>query len=151
MKEGLALQQLADVLPPPAPGWGWVWIIMTALLVLPVAALWWWMRIRRARYHNAPAREARRRLDQLRSAWQSQTVDDREAAYRLAALLRLGLGIAQLTAHHRPAAVTDSKAWERTLGELHALRYRHLAGPALSADCFRYAEAWLAAAQRTLS
>jgi len=149
VKEGLALQQLADVLPPPAPGWGW--LITTALVAAPAAALWWLMRIRRARHPNAPAREARRRLNQLRIAWQSKAVDDREAAYRLAALLRLGLGIGQLTAQHRPAAVTDAKAWDRTIGELHALRYRHLSAPSLSAECFRHAEAWLAAAQRTLA
>jgi hypothetical protein len=147
MKEGVALRQLADVLPPPAPGLGeWLPFIFAAA-ILTAAALFWWLRKPRSPHGNASAREARRRLDRLRAEWHSQTVSDREAAYRLAALLRLGLRLPQLAPLLCPPSVKDVVAWEETLRELHALRYRR-GTPRLSPQCFDRAEQWLAAAQR---
>lgn len=148
MKPDVALQQLADVLPPPAPGWGWAISAAIVAILLTIAASWWWMRRRRRPDRDIPARAARLRLRALRIAWQSRAVDDREAAYRLATLLRLGLGLPQLTSPLRPAAITDARDWDRVLGELDRLRYRDDAGSALSPDCFDRAERWLAAPQR---
>jgi len=148
MNEGVALQQLADVLPPPAPDGYWIAWFLVLVVVTAAAGGWWRMRRRRTRDGLAPAHEARRRLRALRDAWQSQSVADRDAAYRLANLLRLGLRLPQLTPERRPATVADAGAWERTLTELHALRYRRAVGSALSARCFDLADEWLATAQR---
>jgi hypothetical protein len=148
MKEGVALQQLADVLPPPAPGGYGMLSLVAGVIVMAAAVAWWWASRRRRPRGSVPAREARRRLRELRTAWQSRAIDDREAAYCLAALLRLGLGLPQLTSQLKPAAVADARDWDQTLAELHALRYRHAVGSALSARCFEHADEWLAAAQR---
>ena len=150
MKEGAALSQLADILPPPAPG-GPDWLLLGmigGICVLIVAALLWFIRKHYSPRSNSPAREARRRLAALRSAWQSHALSDREAAYRLATLLRLGLAVPQLTAHARPSTVADETPWRETLEQLQALRYRNEATTGLSEQCFERAERWLAAAQR---
>lgn len=148
MKQGVALQQLADVLPPPAPGWGWAIAAASVAVLLTVAVSWWWMSSRRRSDRDIAAPEARLRLRELRMAWRSRQVDDREAAYRLATLLRLGLGLTQLTSSLRPAAIAEARDWDRTLRELDRLRYCDAIGTALSPDCFDRAERWLAAAQR---
>jgi len=145
MKEGVALKQLADVLPPPAPGTGaWLLWLTIPVIIIAVVALFWFMRKHQSPRGNTSSREARRRLATLRHAWQSKTINDRDAAYRLATLLRLGFGLPQLTPQHCPDAI-DEIAWRETLKELHGLRYRNANPPALSSRCFERAEQWLTA------
>jgi len=151
MKEGVALSQLADILPPPAPG-GPDWLLLLVGIgivgVTAAVTVLWFVKRRYALRGQPPAREARRRLAALRNEWQSQAVTDREAAYRLATLLRLGLALPQLSVQRRPRAVEDETLWRETLRQLHALRYRDHSGISLSPQYFERAERWLAAAQR---
>ncbi len=149
MKEGVALSQLADILPPPAPG-GASWLLPVIGIAVIVAALVlvWFVKNRRPRKPALPAREAQQRLAALRAAWQARTLTDREAAYRLAAVLRLGLSLPQLTPRTRPSAVDDEALWRETLTQLQALRYREQAPLTLPPHCFDRAERWLAAARR---
>lgn len=150
MNEGVALQQLADILPPPAPG-GASWMLLvvgSAIVIVAALALVWFVKKHRPRKHNLPAREAQLRLRTLRAAWQAHTVSDREAAYRLATLLRLGLSLPQLTTQLRPAAVDNEQSWHETLTHLQALRYRDQATSNLPPQLFDRAERWLAAALR---
>jgi hypothetical protein len=150
MNEGVALSQLADILPPPAPsGPDWILLLVVAVVCLiAVAALLWFVKKHYLRSSGSPAREALRRLAALRAAWQARTISDREAAYRLAALLRLGLALPQLAPQLRPAAVDNEQWWHETLAQLNALRYRDHAPSTLPSHCFDRAERWLAAAQR---
>jgi hypothetical protein len=150
MKEGVALSQLADILPPPAPGGpDWMLLVLVGIVcVLAAAVIVWFWKKHHSRRIILPAREARQRLAALRSAWQSHTLSDREAAYRLATLLRLGLALPQLNMQDRPNMVEDDASWRETLELLHALRYRDQAGLSLSSQCFERAARWLAAAHR---
>lgn len=150
MNEDIALQKLADILPPPAPsGPGWL-LIVTAIAVAVVAifTIVWFVKKHRLHKSVLPAHEAQQRLTALRNAWQARTVSDREAAYRLATLLRLGLVLPQLTPQIRPAVVDDALTWNETLTRLHELRYRDQASFTLSPQFFDRAEQWLAAALR---
>jgi len=148
MNEEEALQKLADILPPPAPGGAnWMWLV-GAIVIVAALGLVWFVKRHRPRKPALPAREARQRLVALRAAWQSHTVSDREAAYRLATLLRLGLSLPQLTPQARPTVVEDDALWHEMLTQLHALRYRDHASSAFSPQLFDHAERWLASAQR---
>ena len=153
MKEGVALSQLADILPPPVPGGpDWMQLVIAGMVCLAAAALGlWFMKRRLARQGNSSAQAARRHLAALRKEWQAHSVTDREAAYRLATLLRLGLALPQLNAQSCPNAVKDEKSWRETLGHLHALRYDDKSVSSLSPRSFDLAERWLAAARRRLS
>ncbi len=152
MKEGVALSQLADILPPPPPG-GPDWFVVVGIglaCLVAVIALLWFIKKRHAPRTVSSSREARQKLAALHSAWQSHTVSDREAAYRLATLLRLGLALPQLDALERPPMVEDDKAWRETLQQLHTLRYRQQAGLTLSSHCFEHAKRWLTVAHRRI-
>jgi len=150
VNEGVALSQLADILPPLAPsGPDWMLLIIAGFVCLVViVTLPWFVKKHYSRRSGLPAREALRRLAALRSAWQARTISDREAAYRLATLLRLGLALPQLAPQLRPAAVGNEQWWHETLAQLNALRYRDRAPSTLPPQCFDRAERWLAAAQR---
>ena len=150
MNEGVALSQLADILPPPAPdGASWMLLVAGSIVVIvAVLALVWFVKKHRPRKITLPAREAQQRLRTLRAAWQARAISDREAAYRLATLLRLGLALPQLAPQLRPAAVDNEQWWHETLTQLNALRYRDHAPSTLPPQCFDRAERWLAAAQR---
>jgi hypothetical protein len=153
MKEGVALEQLADILPPPAPGGaGWVLLLMGVIVVsVATLGLLWFVKRRRARQQDVPTHEAQQRLKALRAAWQARTLSDREAAYRLATVLRLGLSLPQLAPQLRPAAVDDAAAWHDTLKVLQTLRYRNLTSATRSPHCFDRVALWLTAAQREVN
>ena len=150
MNEGVALSQLADILPPSVPsGSDWMLLIIAGFICLVViVALLWFAKKRYSRRSDLPAREALRKLAALRAAWQARSISDREAAYRLAALLRLGLALPQLTPQLHSAAMDNEQSWHETLAQLNALRYRDHIQSTLSPQCFDRAERWLAAAQR---
>ena len=152
MKEGVALSQLADILPPPPPGGpGWLLLSLIGLACLVVViGLLWFMKKRHAPRGVSSSREARQKLAALHSAWQSHAVSDREAAYRLATLLRLGLALPQLDTLKPPSVVEDGMAWRETLRQLHTLRYRQQTGSVLSSQCFEHAKRWLTVAQRRM-
>jgi hypothetical protein len=149
MNEGVALKQLADILPPPAPhNLSWLLAVATIVAIVVAVVLVWLVKRRRSGTQTSPARDAQQRLAALRAAWQARTLSDREAAYRLATVLRLGLSLPQLAPHARPSAVDDAAAWYDTLKELQTLRYRNQSSATLSPQCFDRAALWLAAAQR---
>lgn len=148
MNEAETLRQLADILPPPAPAAvNWLPLIL-GLVVAIIAALAIVIMIKRSRPRPLPqsTSAAQHRLAALRKAWQAQTIDDRTAAYDLATLLRLGLGLPQLTPQHRPAAVMDETQWRDIIKHLDELRYRDQPTQRLSPQCFEHAARWLSAA-----
>jgi hypothetical protein len=146
------LAALADIeLPDPPAAWMPEWLMLViaiaaaAVVVLGLAA-----HRRGARKAAAsapppaPARaEARRRLDRLRRDWQAGGIDDREAAYRLCALLRIGLGLPQLDPASPPRSAEPAE-WAGMMAELRRLRYRP-AERGLEARLFDRAAEWLAA------
>ncbi len=93
------ISRLADIELPGPPDWQPVLTALGAAVVLAPAIVWltWhlWRRVHRRGAAPAAARAAAR-LDALRRRWEGGEMDDREASYRLAALLRLGLGLDQL-------------------------------------------------------
>lgn len=144
-----ALQKLADVIPPPAPddtaGW-WLGAAAAAVIIATVAGAWRWRRKRAARPAQlAPRLAAQTQLQNLRAHWQAKTIDDRDAAYRLAAILRLGLALPHLPEAPPPVAADDAALWRETLRQLRELRYTAAGAPPLSASLFDHAQRWLAA------
>lgn len=147
------LQALADIVPAPAPVLGTTGWLAAALAVLAAAGaaaatVWWWRRRRRGRPAAIAApRAALERLRALRSAWEAREIGDREAAYRLAALLRLGLGQSQLSATPPAPAAADAALWREALRQLDRQRYAAAAVQPLPAALFDRAAQWLAAAE----
>lgn len=136
---------MADIALPPAPDWRPI-IAVAALVVLTLALAGWVALRRRARRAPAPDQaEAVARLDRLRQAWLDRELDEREAGYRLATLLRLGLGLHQLRPEGPPPACGDTREWADTVALLQRLRYRRHPDTALSREVFERARRWLTA------
>lgn len=136
---------MADIALPPAPDWR-PFLAVAALVVLGFALAGWLALRRRARRGLAPVQaEAVTRLDRLRQAWLDRELDEREVAYRLATLLRLGLGVPQLQPDGPPPACANSREWADTVALLQHLRYRRHPDTGLSRAIFERARRWLTA------
>jgi len=139
------LQRLADVISPPPPDLQAWWFTAGAVLILAVAALVIWrLRRRRTPRRDDPRTDAQAQLRTLRGAWEARTIGDRDAAYRLAAVLRLGLGLPQLSESPPPAAADDAALWREAMRQLHQQRYAAVTVQPLPAALFDHARRWLA-------
>lgn len=148
------LSRLADIELPPVAPWalyeGVATVFGLALILALLGGLIGYgigKRLRRPRLGMAAATtptpiidDALMRLDALTAAWQAGNIKEREAAYRLVTLLRLGLGLPQLPPK-APAGIPQA-AWESLLDHCSALRYRPGAA-GLDAQMFSQVRAWL--------
>ena len=135
MKDTDIIAQLADIQPPPAPESGtWIAVIVTALAVT-VALIY----LYRYRLRDRPAQPvsqnvclaALERLEQLEQEWLAGQVDDRQTAFLIATLLRLGLDQAQWPG---PVDTTiEDRAFSETLSKI---RYEPSPDAALKQDVF---------------
>jgi hypothetical protein len=148
-------QQLADVELPAAPEWQPLIIAMGVVIVAIVLAVVV-IRLRsRGKGSNKvcdAGRDALYQLQLLRQEWQQNEVDDHDAAYRLATLLRLGLGLNQLTDAPPSSLQSEQPQWDEMMRLLTQLRYtpspqpsppRGRGGNVLSDETFAQIEQWL--------
>lgn len=141
MKDTELIAQLADIQPPPAPDSG-IWAI-TLLLALAISAVGAFIYLYKYRNRPVPGTlthdgnaGALERLGKLEREWLAGGIDDRQAAFRLAALIRLGLGQTQW-----PKANDDQA---HALGEqLSRLRYERTPRTTLDRAIFESARACL--------
>lgn len=124
MKADDLLARLADVEPPPAPDWAPIAYAIAGVVAVAIIALA--VILRRRHTHKTrrpvPGAEARARLSALQDAWERGEIASRTAAYRLATLLRLALGLTQLDMHSPPAGI-EPHEWITILERLRASRY----------------------------
>ena len=138
---------MVDIALPAPPDWGPLVAAATTLVLTAAAGIEWWLR-RRRRATACRDAGALARLDRLQQAWAQRSLDEREAAYRLAALLRIGLGLRQLRGDTPPRGVADADTheWSSVVALLQRLRYQPRTEEALSREVFRHARRWLAPA-----
>ncbi len=154
MNDTGTLSRLADIELPAAPDWQPLIIaaafIIAITVILTAAWLVWRSRKRNTdnRQTATPLATAQTRLEQTRMDWQAGKMDDREAAYRLATLLRLGLGLPQLTPECPSHLATDQAAWRDTLCLFEQLRYQQTPQATLTLEVFQRAKNWLANVER---
>ncbi len=149
MNDIIPLQQLADIELPPAPQWQSVFTV-TGLITLVVGAIMWriWLAIknRRQATTNRVSHRADNPLDKLeeiRQYWKDGQIDARETAYRLAALIRVALGLPQLTANCPDVVTTSRDHWPKTIDILTRARYRPVSDIQLSPATFDRIRYWL--------
>ncbi len=148
------LPYLADIQPPPAPPLpSWTNLgnsLGTGLLLLALgaAALFGLIAVMRRR-RRSPARQALRRLRTLEREWRQGTCPPRQAAYRLATLLRLGLELDSLHVPRGERGHSDRKSlahtdeWRALLSRLDELRYAPRPRQSLTPALFQAARRWL--------
>lgn len=138
------LDALADIEWPAPPDWTPLYLAVTGALIITVTITCYYVLRRR----RAPSRETTRdralaRLAALQHDWQRGTIDDRAAAYRLATILRLGLGLTQLMVSRPAPPHIEPHAWRAALETLE--RQRYASGPTqqLPAALFHTVRGWL--------
>lgn len=143
------IEQLADIELPPAPSWAEFWLIGAIVatgLALILAGVFF-SRYRRSR--SSPAFSyaiiAQHKLASLRDKWRTQQMSEREIAFHLATLLRLGLGITQLSDQRPTSLAIKEDQWLDILQMLNELRYSPQPSPgvSLSDDAFNLINTWL--------
>ncbi|MBI5451724.1 MAG: hypothetical protein HY940_10255 [Gammaproteobacteria bacterium] len=116
------LPQLADLDLPVAPA-VWPLVLAITLLILALLLLWWFIWQRKHSTLPTPVtHSALAVIQQIRQQWQLGAIDPREAAYRLATALRLGLNLSRLQADAPPPRLPAAQ-WRAALQRLDALRY----------------------------
>ncbi len=162
MKSDAALARLADILPPPVPIAASVdsaWIVAAPFSILLLAGVIYAWRRRQRRIEAPDTRRQSRaaaleQLHALKTSWLAQQLSEHDAAYRLAAILRRGLGLHQLR-NSMPREI-DALTWQKTLTLLDHWRYRDdsrakigashpqvVDSQRLPASVFEHAEQWL--------
>ncbi len=142
------LAKLADIELPAPPHWQPLLIgiaaALTAIILAAGLGLHLWRRQRRDA--ASPARRALAQVDALLGKWRSGQLGDREASYRLAALLRMGLGLEQLDVHCPATLSRDRQQWGLTVAALQRLRYEATPAAKLREEEFARIRTWIAAA-----
>ncbi len=137
------LARLADIEMPQSPEWTWLWLVLLLLLALAVALFWWWRRPRpEGKTTTAPSLDACAELDRLQAQWLAGQLADRETAFRLATILRLGLALPQLTPRCPAPLRHEEDAWRKTVMLLQRARYRKTS-EAIEPEVFERARHWL--------
>jgi len=148
MNESDLLNKMADIELPAPPDWQPFIIVAAGVMLLIVLAV---VLIARRIYKNNKTgtaesgigRLGKKVLDEIEDQWSAGRIDDREASYRLATLLRLGLGLPQLNLACPSGLIDDTHTWEQTIQLFHQLRYRKITASRLSTDDFRNVRIWL--------
>ena len=135
------LIRMADIETPAPPDWSPV-LLSGMLIILLLVLAWWWRKTARAQQHHPVIKHelsAHHQLETLQAQWQSGSLPDREAAYRLATILRLGLGLPQLTASCPKHLRHDEKAWQSTIVFLDNIRYQKQTTAPMTLELFEHA------------
>ncbi len=139
------LIRMADIEVPSPPDWTPALLsgmLIILLLVLVIALAWWWRKTARAQQHHPVIKHelpAHHQLEILQAQWQSGSLPDREAAYRLATILRLGLGLSQLTANCPKHLCHKKKAWLSAIAFLDNIRYQKQTTAPITLELFEHA------------
>ena len=139
-------QRLAAIEMPPPPNWqpyiiGAVVITITIALCVSILLL-------RRKHSPQPqsiniSQAALGRLDQLHDSWQTGKLNDQHTAYQLAAILRLGLKLKQLTTQPPANLNKDKINWQHTVQLLQTLRYAKQKNTKLNNQTFEQVRLWL--------
>ncbi len=139
-------ERMADVELPGEPTLWWP-LLMLAAVTLVVVALISLIYRHRNKKHRAPpsntTQQALARLATVEQRWLKGEIDARETAYQLSTLLRLGLRLAQLTAHSPQQLHTQQAAWQQTMTLLSRLRYQPQPADKIEQSIFLMLRQWL--------
>ncbi len=145
------LNRLADIELPAPPDWQPL-LITSGIITACLLAIVTWLYIRRRKTPHAdnkvtgyasPALTAQIKLQQLINNWQSHAISEREAAYQLTTLLRLGMNLPQFTPDCPAHLASEQQAWHETAMICTSLRYQKTSTIRLSLEIFQRAEQWL--------
>lgn len=144
------LTQLADIELPFYPAWfSPTYLTIAMLCVVSSLACIWWLKRRRALRNTAavlPSTHALHEFDRLHATLATNTPLTRDTAYRIAGVLRVGLGLSQLDSACPPCIIENHDAWPRIVAALTTARYQPDGYLTLDHDDWRVIRNWLQSA-----
>lgn len=138
-------QQILDVVPPQAPEFGSLYTVggLMAIIFLLLITNILSRKKKKTYNHSGDVRNAAKdQLYQVQSEYLNDEIDSRDAAYRIATILRLTYGIRDLDGGP-PSPSIDGKQWAALVNLLHQLRYQPEFEVRLSREHFDLIAAWL--------
>lgn len=143
MAEQDLLRQLADIELPPMPNYDSIIWGVIGLITLLVACAIVWRRLHKIAQPAHKATVALIKLQEVEILWRTKALTPRETAFRLACLLRLGLGLAQLTGDCPASLKTYRQSWSDTITMLDQIRYPAQIPTDLPYSTFEVIRQWL--------
>jgi len=148
MNEAELLNKMADIELPAPPEWEPIIIAVSVTLLIVLAAAFIIRKnTRRNRKQDASLpvniRHSNSVLEELEGQWSKGHITDREASYQLSTLLRLGLGLPQLSADCPADIASDAITWNKTIQLFNQLRYRKITATKLTVEDFNNVKKWL--------
>lgn len=124
------VNNLADIELPSAPADDAslaLWLVLVVVILVGVITYIAWRKRGAMPNSVTPGVQAAlAQLEQIQKQWQLGQLDERQAAYRLATLLRLALGLPQLDSVCPPCVQQHRAQWPNTIALLTTLRYRRV-------------------------
>ncbi|NOY72746.1 MAG: hypothetical protein GXP14_10270 [Gammaproteobacteria bacterium] len=140
MNKDIPFNMLADIELPNEPNWysEITFVVIASGLLL---ALIVWQIIKRKL--SQQTRLAEQALDDVIDQHQSTSINQREAAFRIATVLRLSLNLSQLTLQAPDALQHEQTLWHKTIQQLEQLRYQHHCDTPLSPELIQQVRRWI--------
>lgn len=145
MNETIPFNILADIELPDEPSWYseiTLAVIASSLLLVFIV---WRIRQRKSLLQTKPeAINAEQVLNNIIDKHQSEKMSQREAAFRIATVLRLSLKLPQLTTQAPEILQHEQPLWCKTIQQLEQLRYQHNCDARLSLELTQQVRRWIA-------
>ncbi len=145
MNETIPFDILADIELPNEPNWYseiTLAVIASSLFLILIV---WRIGQRKALQQTKPETiNAEQVFNDILDKHQSANISQREAAFRIATVLRLSLKLPQLTTQAPERLKDEQSLWCTTIQQLEALRYQHNCDTRLSPELTQQVRRWIA-------
>jgi len=147
MNNAELLNSIADIELPAPPNWQpaiLIGIIIFILLFLMLLILQQRSKLIKNKIYKHHQHSALEQLEKIQQHWKIKSINNRETAYQLAAVLRLGLKLEQLQANACPnILIAQRTTWHDTVTQLNKLRYQSHQKDEIESHTFAHIQHWL--------
>jgi len=144
MNETIPLNILADIELPNEPSWySEIILVIIASSLLLSLIVWRIMKRKPLRQTQFETISPEQVFNDIIAQHQSTKINQREAAFRIATVLRLSLNMPQLTLQAPDILQHEQTLWRKTIQQLEQLRYQHNGDAPLSPELTQQVRRWI--------
>ena len=144
MPLNMPFNMLADIELPSQPNWHIEILLIVAIASILLIFIAWKVIKRKASQHTKhSASDATQILNQIIDEHGTNSIGHREAAFRIANVLRLALKLPQLTSQAPEILKHEQLKWSVTIKQLEQLRYEHQCDLQLSPELVQQIRHWI--------
>ncbi len=144
MNQNIPFNMLADIELPNEPnGYNDIIFIIIASGLLLTLITWRIIKRKPSPQATSETMNAEQALNEVIAQHQSTSINQREAAFRIATVLRLSLNLPQLTLQAPDTLQHEQTLWHKTIQQLEQLRYQHRCDTPLSPELIQQVRRWI--------